>query len=102
MPTIEDILAKVESYQPGVDLSPVRAAHAYAVEAQAGRVRLSGAPAIEHDPLYCTSDGISSGDSAPVTMLYSVSRSIGSRPAVRMSLRMALVVIASGVRAPAM
>ena len=44
----------------------------------------------------------SSGASGPVMTLYSVSRSTGSRPAARMRRRIADVVIASGVRAPAM
>jgi GTP diphosphokinase / guanosine-3',5'-bis(diphosphate) 3'-diphosphatase len=49
VPTIDDILKKVESYQPGADLAPIRAAHDYAAAAQAGHTRLSGAPALEHD-----------------------------------------------------
>lgn len=48
MLTLDDILAKVEAYQPGSDLDPVRRAYAFAEAAHAGQVRLSGVPYLQH------------------------------------------------------
>jgi len=46
--TLDDILRKVETYQPGADLDRLRKAYAWAQAAHAGQVRLSGIPYLQH------------------------------------------------------
>lgn len=48
MYALADILAKVRSYLPYVDLTPIERAYAYAEKAHEGQKRLSGVPYIQH------------------------------------------------------
>lgn len=48
MPSLDDLVAKIQTYNPSADLGLVRAAYAFAAEAHAGQTRVSGEPYVTH------------------------------------------------------